>query len=569
MRLPNNFVIGDYTIVYYIKESMFCSSYRAMDSNAKSFFVKVFDISKMPESLLLNGTPKEITKCRTIRHENIIPYVTDGVISFEGNRYAYLVTKFLVGDLLSEVLLVNGLLTKDDRLLIIKEIANGLAYLKDSIGISHNDITPSNIVLVSDVNSLQLRPVIIDLGHATEPFTGTPAFPEEDIELEYRAPETFSGEYSYRSDIFSFSILIYELLFGGRPWKLNNDKTAGFLERETALLQQRQYPVEIPSSDTRVRDVLCRGLSEQPEDRPSYQDIIATFSEPLDLPMEKTALGQEAERTRIELSVNNVSTVDVKKGGFEDVAGLESLKKELRDRVIWVLKNKREADRYRITPPNGMLLYGPPGCGKTFFAQKFAEETGFNYRLINGSDIGSTLVHGSQIKIGELFQEAETNAPTVLCFDEFDAFVPVRGAAGAEYVAEEVNEFLSQLNNCSQRGIFVIGTTNRKDMIDPAVLRKGRLDLHFYIPEPDFETRKLMFIKHLNNRPLLDDINYDTLAEMTDNYASSDIAYIVNEAALAAALAGVLISQRHLEGAIKGNKSSLEITSSKRTKIGF
>ncbi len=105
-------------------------------------------------------------------------------------------------------------------------------------------------------------------------------------------------------------------------------------------------------------------------------------------------------------------------------------------------------------------------------------------------------------------------------------------------------------------------------MIDPAVLRKGRMDLQFYLPAPDLETRKLMFQKHLSNRPLSEDINYDYLAEKTDNYAASDIAYIVNEAALVLSLADELISQRHLESAIRANKSSLERENTRR-KIGF
>ena len=240
----------------------------------------------------------------------------------------------------------------------------------------------------------------------------------------------------------------------------------------------------------------------------------------------------------------------------------------LTERVIWVLRDKAKAAKYKLLPPNGMLLYGPPGCGKTYFAEKFAEESHFNYMIVNGSDVGSTYIHGTQGKIAALFQEAASKAPTVLCFDEFDSFVPARGSEAARHRPEEVNEFLSQLNNCARRGIFVIGTTNRMDMIDPAVLRKGRLDLHVEIPAPDQETRRLMFAHHLKGRPLADYLDLDRLAALTDGYASSDIAFIANEAALVAALADENIGQRHLEDAIRCNPSSL-VRKSTRNPIGF
>jgi len=255
-------------------------------------------------------------------------------------------------------------------------------------------------------------------------------------------------------------------------------------------------------------------------------------------------------------------------GGFQDVAGMESLKENLRKRIIWVLKDREKAQKYRLSPPNGMLLYGPPGCGKTFFAKKFAEESGFHYVLVNGSDLSSIYIHGTQGKIGELFDDAEKNAPTIICFDEFDSLVPSRAADFSSPRNEEVNEFLSQLNNCSDRGIFVIGTTNRMDIIDPAILRKGRLDLKVEIPAPDTLTRKEIFAIHLKGRPLEEGIDIGRLADLTDGYASSDIAYIVNEAAIEAALADEPITYSHLERAVKANPSSLGSINGQR-KIGF
>ena len=257
--------------------------------------------------------------------------------------------------------------------------------------------------------------------------------------------------------------------------------------------------------------------------------------------------------------------------GFADVAGMDDVKAMLQQRVLFLLKNPEKAQKYKLTPPNGMLLYGPPGCGKTFFAEKFAEEASLNYIFIKASDVGSSYIHGSQGKIAQLFAEAESKAPSVICFDEFDAMVPKRSTGEASALMNpEVNEFLSQMNNCSQRGIFIIGTTNQKDLIDPAVLRTGRMDIHVEVSAPDKTTRKKMFDIYLKDRPCVG-VDTEVLADMTDNYSSSDIAFIVNDAALVAAFKDSPIDQAMLEESIRKKPSSLgeKPKTEERKKIGF
>lgn len=259
-----------------------------------------------------------------------------------------------------------------------------------------------------------------------------------------------------------------------------------------------------------------------------------------------------------------------KKGerGFEDVAGMDELKQKLQDEVLFVLKSPELAKVYKLHAANGMILYGPPGCGKTFIAEKFAVESGMKFALIKGSDLGCTYIHGSQTMIADLFQKAERNAPCVLCFDEIDALLPRRsksdGSGGDSCISSEVNEMLSQLNNCNERGIFVIGTTNEPENIDPAIMRAGRLEELVYVPLPDLATRRLLFTKALEGRPVADDIDIEVLATSAEGYVSSDISLMADRAALRAAKRCELITMADLMEVIGKTRRSIAAEDMKR-----
>lgn len=227
----------------------------------------------------------------------------------------------------------------------------------------------------------------------------------------------------------------------------------------------------------------------------------------------------------------NVDIVKRSGRGFADVAGMANLKQLLKRNFIDIIKHRDKAKMYNIQPSNGILLYGPPGCGKTYMAEKIAEEASLNFVMVKPSDLGSTYIHGSQTKIADLFKKAEKEAPALLCFDEFDTLVPSRKEDSHHSTLSEVNEFLVQLNNCALRGVYVLAMTNNINMIDGAVLRKGRIDEVIYVPEPDYEARREMFRLELDKCTLKgNDINFDKLADMTSGYTSSDIAFIVKEA---------------------------------------
>lgn len=582
-RLKDNTQIGPYKVQRHIKEGLFNDSYIVTDGEGKLFFLKRFDPAALPEPLEVEGTVAEIVVSRKISHPDVTSHVADGTFQTDGVDYPYLVTPFYRGTLLSERLVSGRVYTPEESLRLIVPILEGLVYLH-SQGYGHNDLCPRNILL-EDAGGDRVIPRIIDLGHAWKPVSsGTPPFPVKDLDVQYMAPEALKGIFTEKCDAFSVAAILYTMLYGKAPWSCDLSDADGFVARKMRVQAARRKELDM-SEDSRepgpkLAAVIKAGLQKN-DSRWTVEMMLAFLTGKVDQETARKSSSRAGGSGREErpsladadpdAAAHSVS-VEVKRnvsgGGFADVAGMDSLKKMLTERVIWILSDKEKARKYKLTPPNGMILYGPPGCGKTFFAQKFAEESHFNYMLVNGSDLGSIYVHGTQGKIASLFKEAQAKAPTVICFDEFDAFVPTRGSRGAESKSEEINEFLSQLNNCSQRGIFVIGTTNRIDIIDPAVLRKGRFDIHCEIPAPDAGTRRLMFLHHLKDRPLSDDIDADKLAALTDGYAASDIAFIVNEAAMVAALADELIAQRHLEDAVRCNPSSLG-RQQERRKIGY
>lgn len=565
-------IIAGYRVQNLIKSNLYTETYRVQDSNSTPFFLKLFILGKIPSKLVnsTTGVVKEIEFGRSVKHRNIVSLLADGTFEREDGAYQYYVTNYFNGQLLSDKISTGGPIPEAEALEILKKIINGVDYLhKQNPMLCHNDLDISNII-ISD--SDKGEPVIIDLGHLSHICAGSVAFDTADLNPFFHADETRVRIFDEKGDVFSVCAILYAMLTGTHPWNTTLSDDPAYKTRMNELSQFRKTnPLDLSGLQVsdKTKRILESGLKRKSPER------IGSIREILDLldPSSKSDRPEPSGRKGFSDGGKHVSgsssnpddpnpvDLHIKRGegnGFADIAGMKELKELLYRQVIFVIQNKELVEEYRIMAPNGILLYGPPGCGKTYFAEKFAEETGMNYILIKSSDLGSSFAHGTQEKIRKLFTIAEQNAPIVLCFDEFDAFVPDRSTLTQQNISGEVNEFLSQMNNCAQRGIFIVATSNRPDKIDPAVRRTGRLDKNVYVPLPDKEARREMFSLYLKKRPVSSEIDIDKLAEMTEGYIASDIAYIVNDAAMSAAYVREPITEGHLMTAIANTSPSLK-----------
>lgn len=224
--------------------------------------------------------------------------------------------------------------------------------------------------------------------------------------------------------------------------------------------------------------------------------------------------------------------------GLDGVAGMKALKALLVNDVINPLLDPTKYEKFRLSIPNGILLFGPPGCGKTFIVKKLAEELNFNFFELSPSAVATPYVHGAVSNIAKIFDIARADAPAIIFIDEIEGLIPKREELGshADTKKEEINEFLLQLNNAGSNKILVVGATNRPQMIDSAILRSGRMDKRIYVSPPDYEARKELFRICLSDRPYDPNINFEKLAQSTENFVGSDIELIVTEAARDAVL---------------------------------
>jgi transitional endoplasmic reticulum ATPase len=282
------------------------------------------------------------------------------------------------------------------------------------------------------------------------------------------------------------------------------------LGRETAMKALRRYLPEINLEDERIPPKVLEKMEVRMEDfSNAYREITPTAMREV--------------------------YIEVPTVRWTNIGGLEDVKEELREAVEWPLKNPEVFKRMGIRPPKGIMLYGPPGCGKTLLARAVATESESNFITIKGPEVFSKWVGESEKAIREVFRKARMASPAVIFFDEFDSLVPGRGMGYADSGVTErvISQLLTEMDGIiSLEDVVIIAATNRPDMIDPAILRPGRFDRLIYVPEPEKESRLEIFKIYTKDMPLAEDVNLSQLALMTKKYSGADIDAICREAGL-------------------------------------
>ena len=455
-------------------------------------------------------------------------YLGCGISTYSHHRYGWVAQEYIDGDSLDVEIRRQKVISMNDALEIVKKVS----FIVDAIarftsGGGHYNISSDNIIIRYEGDELKdVR--LVGFTNIGTSYSGKSPIKEEDIDKRFSAPETAKGIHSHRSDIYSLGMVLL-LMLTGYP----------------KVIQTDQYSIDFGNGTIDMTDVssmdfynaLWKNATKYLSNA-KRQTKTQTVSEEDDEPT-TSLLGMSPRNAREASEIRHAALAERKKlavtqspqtNSLDEVAGMAELKALFRRDFIRIVRNPKVAQAYGIKPSNCTLLYGPQGCGKTFIAEKAAQESGLKYKIVNPSELGSIYVHGSQQKIAELFEEAEKNGPMILIFDEFDAIVPKRDSELNGNQANEVNEMLTQLNNCASRGIYVLATTNRPGLLDPAIMRKGRIDRTVYVSLPDKEARAELFRLEIEKRPSVD-MDYETLASATDNYTCSDISFIVEESA--------------------------------------
>ncbi|MBK1785338.1 AAA family ATPase [Prauserella cavernicola] len=248
---------------------------------------------------------------------------------------------------------------------------------------------------------------------------------------------------------------------------------------------------------------------------------------------------------------------------LDDVGDMAEVKQSLTEAVLWPLRYPDSFSRLGVAPPRGVLLYGPPGNGKTFLVRALAGTGALNVFAVKGAELLDKWVGESERAVRELFRRAAEAAPSLIFLDEVDALAPRRGQSGDSGVSDRVvAALLTELDGVEPlRDVVVLGATNRPELVDPALLRPGRLERLIYVPPPDTEARAAILRSSAKNTPLASDVDIDELAETLDGYSAADCAALIREAALTAmreSLEAAEVSAAHLAKAREAVRPSLD-----------
>lgn len=527
--------------------------YEALTCDGAKVFLTVYDNQKS-KSLMVDGMPKEFVFLRDMPNPTFPEFVCTGTFNHQGRAMSYMVTEYFEGETLREIVVEQPLpigVAVDIALQVMTAMRDVIGYTK---GGGHYNLCPDTIIISKKDGGYRVR--VTDFDHLAGPCMGKTPFVTSNLNPCCRAPETYLGRFDAATDVYAMGMLLAYMIKGIYPYWIdevlkeqeirdvvmasNNPKLdlpgdLNFIVRRAISKNVRIRFADLESMSLKLKEFVARGgvrAAEKPAPQPEVAERVAKDSDD----------DEETEEEQEEVSENDMKTprlkIDssVKHGeGLKAVAGMDELKQSLLCDFVDVVRHRELAARFNIRP-NNILLFGPQGCGKTYISNRLAEECGMEVYSVSPSDLGSIYIHGTQGIIRDLFRKAEikakkNSAGCLLLVDEIDAHLGKRNMEGREQQADEVAEWLVQLNDCVEKNVFVIGMTNRLDYIDKAAIRHGRFDKVFYVGLPDYGCRKALLKMEVGKLPHEKNIDYDNLAMMSEGFAAVDLTYAVKEAA--------------------------------------
>lgn len=402
------------------------------------------------------------------------------------------------------------------------------------------NLNPDNLYVTSDEEG-NPRLIIVDFESVVAVEYGFYATELVKFDSRFLPPEILCDMFDEKSYVYVFAMLMAYCLKGSLP---DEDMISGERYEDIVYMQMAKDSIIDSLNITQEKkNILNNALESNPDERPSFRAFVHQWIKEDSVKEERNESLEDESASKANISLGEANRFDgmfqSSNGGpgFAAIAGMEELKKNMTQSVIYPIKYPDVAKQYGITMPNGMLLYGPPGCGKTFFAEKFCEQVGWPYIKIKGADLGGQWHRQGVEGISHLFMAAERQSKihgSTVCviIDEADGIIPIRNQEMSIGAAAETNQFLTELETCRKRGIFVIATSNDPRQIDQAALRTGRLgDSLVYVPLPDDDTKNAILEMGLSKLPC-EGIKTKEVIHLMKNFSSSDVADIARKAGI-------------------------------------